>query len=122
MAVSINRATQIQVLARWNEPPTLAEQREANLQYPLAHPRQLSQERGDRSIVEGGSATRYSSFANESGVLNGSANKYDSVACSSPYSHNIRCKYEGGITNIASAVAHKSLESLEGTWALASIP
>ena len=55
-----------------------------------------------------------SPFPRDTGLVNGSANRYALSARSSPYSHTTRCKYDGAITKIAVASAHKVRESLLG--------
>ena len=58
----------------------------------------------------------------DTGLVNGSANRYALSARSSPYSQMTRCRSNGPITKIAPASAHKSRESFDGECALASIP
>ena len=61
-------------------------------------------------------------FPRDTGLVNGSANRYTLSARSSPYSHATRCKYDGAITKIAVASVHKVWENRRGRCALASMP
>lgn len=70
-----------------------------------------------------GSLTRYSPLAKEVGMLNGSANKYDFLACSCPYSHNHPMQVGRGHHEYRVCGGTQVRRKLRwGIWALASIP
>jgi len=52
MTSAINCFTDLEILSQGNKPPAVPEQRESDLQHPLAHPSEFLQELTGRSIVE----------------------------------------------------------------------